>query len=71
MEKRLETDKDFNEKYQEMVLALDIPMEQTTPHRNTARNNKMNIGYTKSKYNTLTVIKNKKKQLKVRISIDL
>ncbi|XP_067944208.1 cyclic nucleotide-binding domain-containing protein 2-like isoform X2 [Watersipora subatra] len=63
MEKKLETDKEFRESYQAKMAGLDVPLENTTPHRTAARNSKMDVGYTKSKYNALTVIKNKKKQL--------
>ena len=65
MERRLEEDSLFKENYEQMVSTLDIPMERTTPHRTAARNTRLNVGYTQSKYPTLTVIKNKKRSLRV------
>lgn len=65
MEKKLEGDKKLRETYKQMLLASDIPLDNTTPHRTAARNTKLNVGYTKSKYNTLTVIKNKKPPTRV------
>lgn len=69
MEKRLEEDSSFKESYEQMVSTLDIPVERTTPHRTAARNTKLNVGYTQSRYPTLTVIKNKKRSLRVSLCL--
>lgn len=65
MEKKLVEDKEFSNIYKQEMLRLDLPIEQTTPHKVSERNTKLNVGYTKSKYNNLTVIKNRKPQLRV------
>lgn len=67
MEKRLVEDHEYKQTYDQMVSNLDIPIDRTTPHRTVARNSKMNVGYTHSKYATLTVVKNKRKPLRVSI----